>query len=70
VGPSQFQQRRPWIINPGIWPQRAKAIIAYQTGKRSTETTDLSIRDLRERVRAARRRAFHADALSWYYVEG
>jgi IS1 family transposase len=28
----------------------AKAIIAYQTGKRSTETTDLFIRDLRERV--------------------
>ena len=28
----------------------AKAIIAYHTGKRSTETTDLFIRDLRERV--------------------
>jgi IS1 family transposase len=28
----------------------AKAIIAYQTGKRSTETTDLFVRDLRERV--------------------
>jgi IS1 family transposase len=28
----------------------AKAIIAYQTGKRSPETTDLFIRDLRERV--------------------
>ena len=28
----------------------AKAIIAYQTGKRHTDTTDLFIRDLRERV--------------------
>jgi len=28
----------------------AKAIIAYQTGKRNTDTTDLFIRDLRERV--------------------
>src|ERR1700689_2530891 len=28
----------------------AKAIIAYQTGKRSTETTDTFVRDLRERV--------------------
>jgi IS1 family transposase len=27
-----------------------KAIVAFQTGKRSTETTDLFIRDLRERV--------------------
>jgi IS1 family transposase len=31
----------------------AKAIIAYQTGKRSTETTDLFVRDLRERVLGA-----------------
>jgi len=31
----------------------AKAIIAYRTGKRHTETTDLFVRDLRERVLGA-----------------